>query len=412
MRGGAIPPRSHCLGALIGVVSALAFVIVGADGESRSSPSHIQAGSLARTSCALSAADVAWVQIGLSAWERATREFLRVSPTPLPWIILVNRSCAFHLGATRGRLPPRAMAIKNPLRFANRAVTVHATGNTPRVWLPRHDMIEAKPLAMASLYDGARIFLTLALPDLWREEAKAAADPTFDRFSLGIMVHELVHTRQLVAVGNRIDELRRSSAMPVTLDDDIIEKRFKSMPGFPEMLEQERDLLYQASEAPTEWKQRDLARQAVELAQQRRTKYFVGENERYRELEGLFLAMEGVAVWSHYRLALIEPRIVFDRNRITSWSEDEGFALFLTIDRLVPDWQPECSTAFRPTRSLYWSGPCFSHNSPQTARRVNGASILGRTEPEESTRIGRHGREAVRAHRLVTLVRALPSPTA
>ncbi|MGH7630503.1 MAG: hypothetical protein ACREOF_14195 [Gemmatimonadales bacterium] len=64
----------------------------------------------------------------------------------------------------------------------------------------------------------------------------------------------------------------------------------------------------------------------------------------YRELEDLFLTMEGVAGWAAYTLAERDPHLAAveaDAKAIasTAWVQGEGLVLFLLMNRMVPDWR-------------------------------------------------------------------------
>jgi hypothetical protein len=68
----------------------------------------------------------------------------------------------------------------------------------------------------------------------------------------------------------------------------------------------------------------------------------------FAEAEDTFLTLEGSAQWVAYAWlanhplgAEIAPADALKgfRRGGRKWSQDEGLALFLVIDRLVPDWQ-------------------------------------------------------------------------
>jgi hypothetical protein len=87
---------------------------------------------------------------------------------------------------------------------------------------------------------------------------------------------------------------------------------------------------------------RRMAREMLALAKTRRDKYFVGKDAPLAELEDIFLTMEGSAQWLGYQW-LIDPkggkqspadalaRFAFHSD---FWSQNQGLALFLLIDRL------------------------------------------------------------------------------
>jgi hypothetical protein len=98
-------------------------------------------------------------------------------------------------------------------------------------------------------------------------------------------------------------------------------------------------------------KRRDLTVRALEMVRSRHARYYRGAAAAYAELESLFLTMEGVGQWTAYRLTKSRGatdadalKLVRDNRRY--WSQDEGLALFLLIDALVPGWQ---ARIFTPT---------------------------------------------------------------
>ncbi|HEX2091377.1 MAG TPA: hypothetical protein VHG28_03205, partial [Longimicrobiaceae bacterium] len=134
---------------------------------------------------------------------------------------------------------------------------------------------------------------------------------------------------------------------PEDINDDIVQTRFDSVPGFRAAYEAERDLLLRAVLEPDPARRREIARSALAAARERRARYFTGENAFYAELEDLFLNMEGVASWSAFMLARkragpgATDAEILARMRGSGryWSQDEGLALILVIDRLLPGWQ-------------------------------------------------------------------------
>lgn len=136
--------------------------------------------------------------------------------------------------------------------------------------------------------------------------------------------NEIVHTRQVAQFSQRIDELRERYAFPEDWNDDIVEERFKDVPGFREAHEAETDTLYRASSEPDSVRKRALVGEALDMVRARQAEYFTGSHAVYRDLEELFLNMEGVAVWAAYELARTDPSYdsgIADRAR-NSWTQD------------------------------------------------------------------------------------------
>jgi hypothetical protein len=108
------------------------------------------------------------------------------------------------------------------------------------------------------------------------------------------------------------------------------------------------DLLFQAALAPDRAEVLRLTREARTMMRAREDRYFVGDDAYYREAEDIWLTMEGSGQWAGYQW-VISPRggavpvstaIPNFARRSGWWSQDEGLALFLVLDRLSgPSWK-------------------------------------------------------------------------
>lgn len=234
---------------------------------------HVGGGQTTSSACGLSDADRRWIQRGLDSWHRLSRESLRLEPAPLPWMVLFDTSCVWHL-APDDQLPVGAVPITASLSFAGQPVTVRAMPHRGTVRLPDGKDIPAQPVAVASVYrEGAAAFFTMAMPDVWRRDPRYARDPDLDRFFLGVMAHEMVHTRHLVAIVEQAKELARRYALSdLQLDDDVIQKRFERVRRFRRAFEAERDLFFRAAAESDAAKRRALTAKALSMARQRRTR--------------------------------------------------------------------------------------------------------------------------------------------
>lgn len=298
--------------------------------------------------CVLPPGEATWVQTAVEGWERASREFLKVDPHPFPWTVMLGRSCVWHIGAD-ARILSDARPTAVHLRMSGGGLRVHAKPHDGLVSLPSGKELSVSAVAFGSVFNGpdgkSAPFFVMALPHVWREDPKAAADSRLDSMMLGVFSHEVIHTRQLADVGQRVSELEKRFTLPEDVTDDIIEQRFRDNPGFATAYEAETSLFYRAASAQDPAERLRLTREALGLVDARHAKYYSGPNSVYAELEGLFLNMEGVAVWTAYRLSKADPRFdigiedpAADRARNT-WSQDEGLALLLLVDALAPDWR-------------------------------------------------------------------------
>jgi hypothetical protein len=233
------------------------------------------------------------------------------------------------------------MPAEVPLTYRGARVDVRAEAHEGEVSLPNGTRLPVGVVSSTMLYDDdAKSFFVVAMPSIWAgiPGLADAMDPA--GFALGVVAHELVHTRHLVDVARVIKrDLARQYDLPEDMDDNVVDTRFEGAPGFVQATRTERDLLYRAAAADSAAEKADLVRQALALVQERRDRYFTGSDVVYGELEDLFLTMEGVAVWTHYQLAQRDPRVLFRRTENPERMQDEGFVLFLLLDELVPDWR-------------------------------------------------------------------------
>lgn len=248
--------------------------------------------------------DQAFVDRALTTWTRVRAE-LKVADAPLPRMIFFNGRCG------------------------------------DQVELPDGTKLPARLMTFAGSHEG-KPFLVFALPELWRKEERHRNNPHLDTGMRAVFVHEMTHTVQTRGFGDRLGELEKQHAIK-DLDDDIVQTRFESNAEFAAMVKKERELLYAVS-TPQQ------AREVLRQVRARHAKFFTGENAYLAELEEIWLGMEGAAQWAAYRAARLdglshEEAVTLVSGRAKRWSQDEGLALFLTIDRLVPGWQKRAFAA-------------------------------------------------------------------
>jgi hypothetical protein len=155
-----------------------------------------------------------------------------------------------------------------------------------------------------------------------------------------------MHVTQLPLLQPLFEKVKSRFKPPEDLSDDSIQGRFKPSPDYVAAFERERALLFQAADEPDPAKAKLLARQAYASMVARQKRWFTGAEALWKPYDDLFLTMEGIGQWMGYSW-LADPKgggleRADARNKMRGsrkwWSQDEGLALFLVIDRLVPDW--------------------------------------------------------------------------
>lgn len=287
--------------------------------------------------CHMSGATMQWLEGSLMSWEVVRTRQLKLPAAPPPPLVVFDRYCVYSL-SPGGSGDVRLRAGSDTLRGSGRP---HGGG----VALPNGLVIPVRGEAFASLLPGdSTTFLVLALEDVWQADPRHRGEqehwPSFLRRTF---IHEMTHARQLVTWAPML----RVAAGRVGLDDfddDVIQQRFDTVPGFRSAVLAETRLLYEAADAASDAARAGLAREAVDRIRSRRTVAYGGVDAPWSRVEQLLLDMEGAAQWaamSHVanasRMGAIARRDLLRGSR-QFWSQEQGLALYMVLDALVPDW--------------------------------------------------------------------------
>ena len=290
----------------------------------------------------------AWIQTALDRWENVCHRHLRLPVEPLAWVIFYDDNYAWHLSAEKDLLPAYETAAVT-LNFAGKARELLRVTHNEGLWVPgRNERLPLKATVSTMPYaNEQKTFCIIPLPSKFRQLAPADQAAALDELFLGLAMHELTHTRQLLFVMAQIHKLRKIYTLPEQLNDNLLEDTFGQNKEYAQLFNQEMDAFGDAlfAESLTECK-RELAR-AFAVIQQRKTRYLVGEKKAYAPLDEIFLALEGAAMWAQYQMVRdhvpagenIQTTLTNLAQRMNACSQVEGLVLFLLMDRLIPNWQ-------------------------------------------------------------------------
>ena len=287
--------------------------------------------------CTMSKAERSWIDSSLGAWRHMERR-MNLPRHASPTIVLFNQTCRFERRA--GRTAWVGESHKGSIRLpdggrAPAQVTSFA-GNNARTNEP---------------------FFVMALPPIW-----TAAKIPIARTPHGltaVFLHEFSHTRQTPALAPVFQAAERIRKMDDDFSDDSLQEHFQRNAAYVADFDRERDLLWAAALELDPVKARDLARQALAAMEARQKRWFVGPEAYWKAYDDLFLTMEGFGQWVAYAW-LSDPKgggmsgqAARQRMRGSRkwWSQEEGLALFLVINRFVPHW-PQRAFAVRPALGI------------------------------------------------------------
>lgn len=279
--------------------------------------------SAASPSCVMSKPERAWVEGALQAWRTVSTKQLKLDPHRQPTIVVFDSRCRFEKVADQASW--KAEPHKGSIR------------------VPDGNQVSAQVTSFAGSDDKfTASFFVMALPSIW-EAANIPISGDLKGLT-AVFLHEFSHTRQIVPLKPIFEAAEAVRKMPDEFSDDSLQKHFASDPAYVAVIEKEIALLFRAAAEPDAAKARKLAADALALMQARQKRWFVGADSYWKNYDDLFLTMEGFGQWVPYTWLAdpaggrMEARAARDKMAGTPWwSQEEGLALFLVIDRFVPD---------------------------------------------------------------------------
>jgi hypothetical protein len=273
--------------------------------------------------CKLGEEDRAWLEGAPGVWSLVQTDVFRLKPLPtrFTWV-LFDGACAYT-GAGDGSW----------------------TASVHNGHIKTPDGEEHEP-GVVSFVTPVRTsaFMLMSLPSIWRE-AGVPDRGGMSSFLYSVFAHEMTHLRQTGPIYDRIAKVAADAGFPDDeMGDDIVQNRFKDNAEFKASVERERDILL-AGFAGDDAAARAAAGEALGLIRARQARWYTGENAPLAELEDLFLTLEGMGQFAGYSW-LVHPkgggRAPVDavaQMRTRWWSQEEGMAIMLIVQRLVPDWR-------------------------------------------------------------------------
>jgi hypothetical protein len=281
--------------------------------------------------CSLPEADRAWVDRALEAWRFTSREITGIALVPAFQAILFSADCVLTSDT----------ALSSPTA---EGVTWTAVPHAGEIALPDGSRIPAGVTSYASGDEGLTYFV-MATPSVW---LSAGVVREIDRTTLvPVLLHEASHVAQIGPYGRRLGALIEKHALPDSFNDDAVQERFEAEAEFAASIARETELFLAAAAAGDEVEARRLATEARDLLRARQARWLVGDDAYLVEAEDIWLTFEGSGQWAGYRWLIhpqggaqapadVMPR--FARGR--RWSQTEGFAVVLALDRLAgPGWK-------------------------------------------------------------------------
>ena len=209
--------------------------------------------------------------------------------------------------------------------------------------LPDKSVVPIKLMSFAAEIpnENDNSFFVMPLPGYWEKSGITSKELGLENLITGVFIHEFSHSQQMQNFGKKITEYEQQNNFGVEFSDDVIQNIFDKDTSYITLYNKEVEYFYVSTKGKT--LDRKSLSKGLKIMRQRQQDYFKGTFKNLGQIDKFFLTMEGLGQYSMY-LWLIHPRganikkdvaIAGVRRNKKWWSQDEGFALFLVLDKLT-----------------------------------------------------------------------------
>lgn len=276
--------------------------------------------------CSMSETDRAWIERALEAWRFASREITGIASVPSSQAIFFDAGCVLTSREALGSASAQD-------------VTWSATPHGGSIRLPDGSERPVGITSFASGKDGLKYFV-MSTPSVWLANGVGSAG--LETTMVAVLLHEASHVAQTGPYGPRLGKLIEENSLPDSFNDNALQERFASNAEFTASVKKETALFLQAAAARDDVEANLLAIEARELMRERQARWLVGADAYLVDAEDLWLTFEGSGQWAGYQWVVHpqggaqDPKDVLPRfARDSEWSQAEGFAVVMALDRLV-----------------------------------------------------------------------------
>lgn len=269
-----------------------------------------------------------------SAWELVSKDIYHLdSLSPVEFVFFDDR----YVYSTSAITIPEGDFIKGPSLLGHEFVWKRAEYKDS-LTLPDKSRVPIGLMSFAAelTAEKAKSFFVMPLPQFWKRAGVSSKELGDENLYTGVFLHEFSHSQQMQNFGKGITALEKANDFGIEFSDDFIQHLFGKDSAYVRMFTNELDIVYKAAEDST------LIRAGLDSLQSRHNKFFIGKYENLKEIDEFFLTMEGLGQYTMYAWLThknggnipVGLAIAGVRRGKKWWSQEEGFALFLVLERL------------------------------------------------------------------------------
>lgn len=283
--------------------------------------------------CQLSPTDRAWVDRAVEAWRMAAPDIAGIGELENFPAVIFSDTCT--------------LTSSNALTLTNADAAWSAQAHNGEILLPDGEAMPAGVTSFTNANEHGAYFV-MSTPSVWESGGVAGGPLGLETLMVAVLLHEGSHVVQAPTYGLRVVALQERHSLPDSFGDDSLQKYFESQEDFTASITRETALFFQAADAADRATAKGLARHARDLMLVRANRWYAGDEFYWREAEDIWLTFEGAGQWLGYQWLIHARGGAVPTSQAMSgfgqrsrwWSQNEGLAIALTLDRLAgPDWR-------------------------------------------------------------------------
>lgn len=300
-----------------------------------------------------------------AAWEMVSRDFYKIDRISPVEFVFFDENDVY---STSDISVPDGELIAGPKLFGKQLIWKRAAHNG-KITLPNRKSVPVGLMSFASELENKNAFFVMPLPKFWEKAGVESNELGLENLITGVFLHEFSHTQQIQNFGRKISEYERKYKFETELSDNIIQDYFEKDTNYTSVFREEVKLFYDAIAEKDKTKSADLIKESIEKLRSRQNNYFIGDKAHFREIDDFFLTMEGFGQFTMYlwltspKGANISPEIALKgvRRGGKQWSQEEGLALFLLLNKL--------------SKPKYWARSMFGNKTESVIELISKSSL-------------------------------------
>lgn len=274
-----------------------------------------------------------------SAWKLVSKDLYKIDKIrPVEFVFFDEK----HVYSTSNLTIKNGNSVKGP-NLINLNLKWKKALHHDILTLPDKSIVPLNLMSFAAQIpgDSNNSFFVMPLPRFWEKSGVTSKELGLENLITGIFIHEFSHSQQMQNFGKRITDYEQHNNFGVPFSDDIVQTIFEKDSVYLKLYNKEVELFF--SVLQNDRIDKKILNESLTIMRQRQEEYFKGEYKNLAQIDNFFLTMEGLGQYSMY-LWLINPKggnikkeiaVAGVRRRKNRWSQDEGFALFLILDKLT-----------------------------------------------------------------------------